>query len=192
MLQNFLPENGIVRYSGKIIPKETADHYLKKLLDTIEWRNDETIIFGKRIITKREVAWYGDSEFSYTYSGITKEALKWTKELLELKKLIEEKTNSTYNSCLLNLYHNGNESMGWHSDDEKTLLHGAKIASLSFGAERKFSFKHKQNKETISLILEHGSLLTMEGETQTYWSHSLPKSAKVVLPRVSLTFRTMR
>jgi alkylated DNA repair dioxygenase AlkB len=104
---------------------------------------------------------------------------------------VEGKTGGTYNSCLLNLYHNGDEGMAWHSDDEKTLGENSAIASFSFGAERKFSFKHKQTKETVSMMLEHGSLLVMKGTTQTHWLHCLPKSKRITTPRVNLTFRTM-
>ncbi len=188
---NFLPKDGIVNYYGKPLTRAKADHYLEKLLTTIAWKNDEAVIFGRHIITKRKVAWYGDDNYSYNYSKITRHALKWTKELLELKKLVEGKTGGTYNSCLLNLYHNGDEGMAWHSDDEKTLGENSAIASFSFGAERKFSFKHKQTKETVSMMLEHGSLLVMKGTTQTHWLHCLPKSKRITTPRVNLTFRTM-
>ncbi|MGC1927444.1 MAG: alpha-ketoglutarate-dependent dioxygenase AlkB [Candidatus Nitrosopolaris sp.] len=105
--------------------------------------------------------------------------------------MVEKLTETKFNSCLLNLYHNGSEGIAWHSDDEKSLEKNSTIASLSLGAERKFSFKHKQTKQTISLVLEHGSLLIMEDATQTYWLHSLPKSKKITGPRINLTFRTM-
>jgi alkylated DNA repair dioxygenase AlkB len=104
---------------------------------------------------------------------------------------VEEYAEIKFNSCLLNLYHDGNEGMGWHSDDEKSIEKNSTIASLSFGAERKFSFKHKQTKQTISLVLEHGSLLMMKDATQTNWLHSLPKSEKVIGSRINLTFRKM-
>ncbi|HEX6430877.1 MAG TPA: alpha-ketoglutarate-dependent dioxygenase AlkB [Niastella sp.] len=188
---NFLPKDGIVNYYGKPLTRTQADYYLEKLLTTIAWKNDEAVIFGRHIITKRKVAWYGNENYSYNYSKITRHALKWTKELLELKTLVEGKTGGTYNSCLLNLYHNGDEGMAWHSDDEKTLGENSAIASFSFGAERKFSFKHKQTKETVTMMLEHGSLLVMKGTTQTHWLHCLPKSKRITTPRVNLTFRTM-
>ena len=171
--------------------KQNAQYYLDKLLNEIEWKNDEAIIFGRHIITKRKVAWYADTNYEYTYSNRTKFALQWTKELLELKKLVDEITGTTFNSCLLNLYHNGDEGMAWHSDDEKTLEEDSPIASLSFGAERKFMLKHKKTKDTLSLMLEPGSLLVMKGATQTNWLHSLPKSKKIKHPRVNLTFRIM-
>ena len=189
--KNWLPEDGTVNYYGKLLNKNEADFYLNKLLETIEWRNDEAIIFGKKIITKRKVAWYGEKPFEYTYSNITKYALSWTKELLELKTIIEKETGETFNSCLLNLYHNGEEGMAWHSDGETDLKKDGAIGSLSFGAERKFSFKHKQTDNKVELILEHGSLLVMKGTTQKHWLHRLPPTKKVMRPRVNLTFRTI-
>ncbi|MES2554672.1 MAG: alpha-ketoglutarate-dependent dioxygenase AlkB [Bacteroidota bacterium] len=190
-VENKLPKDGTVLYFGSCMSAQEADHYLERLLNTIEWKNDEAVIFGKHIITKRKVAWYGDDFYSYTYSNTTKTALLWTPELLELKQLVEAKTGSTYNSCLLNLYHDGSEGMAWHSDDEKMLNRNGSIASLSFGAERKFAFKHKQDQQMVSLVLEHGSLLEMKDETQTHWMHRLPPTTLVKRPRVNLTFRQM-
>jgi alkylated DNA repair dioxygenase AlkB len=190
-LTNILPYDGEVNYYGRVLNQQAANHYLDILLNDIAWKNDEAIIFGKHIITKRKVAWYGDQNYNYAYSGTTRQALDWTKELLELKKLVEGITGTIFNSCLLNLYHTGDEGMAWHSDDEKTLGKDSTIASLSFGAERKFSLKHRTTKEGTSLLLAPGSLLVMKGTTQTYWLHSLPKTKKVTTPRVNLTFRTM-
>jgi alkylated DNA repair dioxygenase AlkB len=188
---NVLIQDGTVNYYGKIMSSEVANQYFDSLMQNIRWKKDEVIIFGKHITTKRKVAWYGDSEYLYTYSSATKKALAWTKDLGELKQLVERYAETKFNSCLLNLYHNGNECMGWHSDDEKPLGKNNTIASLSFGAERKFSFKHKQSKQTVSLILEHGSLLVMKGATQSNWLHSLPKSKNITQPRINLTFRTI-
>lgn len=189
--QNLLPYEGVVNYYGRILNQAQADYFLHELLHHITWKNDEAVIFGRHIITRRKVAWYGDKEFSYTYSNITRQALAWTGDLKKLKTIVEELTGTVFNSCLLNLYHNGDESMAWHSDDEKSLGKDSAIASFSFGEERRFSFRHKKSKETISLLLEHGSLLVMKGSTQTNWLHSLPKSKKITGPRINLTFRTM-
>lgn len=189
--RNLLPADGTVNYFGPLMSVQEANYYLQSLLENIDWKNDEAVIFGKRIITKRKVAWYGEKPFKYTYSNTTKSALPWTDELLVLKKLVEDKTGETFNSCLLNLYHNGAEGMAWHSDGEKDLKKDGAISSLSFGAERKFSFKHKHNKETVSLVLQHGSLLVMKDSTQTYWLHRLPTTKKIILPRINLTFRSI-
>ena len=190
-LINLLPEDGTSYYFGRVLKPQEAAIYYNTLVSTIQWKNDEAVIFGKHIITKRKAAWYGDSEFSYTYSNTTKIALPWTKELLELKRIAVEKTGATYNSCLLNLYHNGDEGMAWHSDDEKSMEKNSSIASFSFGAERKFAFKHKLNKKVVSLLLENGSLLVMKDATQTNWLHRLPPTKKVSRPRINLTFRTV-
>ena len=188
---NLLPCNGHVNYFGKILSDEEILHYFNELNNTIAWKNDEVIIFGKLIKTNRKVAWYASSNFEYTYSNISKKALPFTPALLNLKQIIEQKTGEIYNACLLNLYQNGSEGMGWHSDDEKELEPLASIASLSLGADRKFSLKHKINKQTISVILENGSLLEMKNETQLFWKHALPKTTKVLGPRINLTFRKM-
>ena len=188
---NLLPYDGMVYYFEKLMNQQSAKNYFDILLDTIQWKNDEALIFGKHIITKRKVAWYGDDNFSYTYSKITRHALPWTKALLELKQLSEHITGASFNSCLLNLYHSGAEGMGWHSDDEKALNHHSPIASLSFGAERKFSFKHKRTEQKVDVLLEAGSLLLMKDATQTNWLHRLPPTKKVLKPRVNLTFRKM-
>ena len=190
-ITNLLPFDGTVLYYRTALSVDEANHYFNELYNTIEWKHDEIKLFGKHIITKRKVAWYGNKAFDYTYSNTTKKALPWTEELLLLKKIVEEKTESSYNSCLLNLYHDGNEGMAWHSDDENSLQQHAAIASLSFGAERKFCFKHKHSKNTLSIKLEHGSLLLMKDVTQTFWYHALPKSTKVKGARINLTFRTM-
>lgn len=189
--RNLLPADGIVNYYGKLFSTKEANHYLEKLLTGIEWKNDEAVIFGKLITTKRKVAWYADEAFEYTYSNITKTALPWTEELAKLKMITEQRTGEMFNSCLLNLYHSGEEGMAWHSDGEKDLKKNGAIGSLSFGAERKFAFKHKQTKETISLVLEHGSLLVMKDSTQSHWLHRLPPTTKTAKPRVNLTFRTI-
>lgn len=188
---NLLPHDGIVNYYGKIFDAAAAQAYYNALLTGIDWQPDEAIIFGKKIITKRKVAWYGDKPFSYTYSKVTKQALPWTDTLLALKQAAEQHSGEQYNSCLLNLYHNGSEGMAWHSDGEKDLKKDGAIGSLSFGAERKFAFKHKQSGETVSVLLEHGSLLVMKGRTQTHWLHRLPPSTRIGTPRINLTFRTI-
>lgn len=189
--ENLLPKDGTVNYYGKILNQEEADAFYHQLLEDIEWKNDEAVIFGKKILTKRKVAWYGDENYEYTYSNSTKKAIPWTPELLKLKALAEEKTGEEFNSCLLNLYHNGEEGMAYHSDGEKDLKKNGAIASLSFGAERKFSFKHKFTKEKVELLLEHGSLLVMKDQTQSFWLHRLPPTKKIHTPRINLTFRTI-
>ncbi|WP_207387330.1 alpha-ketoglutarate-dependent dioxygenase AlkB family protein [Legionella rowbothamii] len=190
-LHNLLPYEGTVHYYGPIMTQQIADDFYDVLMQTIEWKNDEAIIYGKKIITKRKVAWYADQPFSYTYSKITKTAQPWLPILHKLKIIVEKESGETYNSCLLNLYHDGNEGMAWHSDAEKDLKQNGAIGSLSFGAERKFSFKHKKTHEIVSKILQHGSLLVMKDSTQSNWLHRLPPTKITCMPRINLTFRTI-
>ena len=186
---NLLPFDGEVSYTPALLSTSEAQHFLNALVHEIAWQQDSIRIFGKTHITKRKVAWYGDRAFVYRYSNTEKVALPWTPTLLQLKQLVEQETGFVFNSCLLNLYHDGTEGMSWHADDEKPLGEQPTIASLSLGAARKFSFKHKSTKQSVSILLENGSLLLMRGETQANWLHALPKMAKVKGMRVNLTFR---
>lgn len=188
---NHLPYDGTVQYYGKVIQEMVADDYFEKLMQNIAWENDQAIILGRQITTKRKVAWYGDQGYEYTYSNVNRYALPWAVELLELRQRVQQLTGEHFNSCLLNLYHTGEEGMAWHSDDETDLKKNGAIASLSFGAERKFAFKHKQSKEKVELYLEHGSLLVMKDTTQSHWLHRLPPTKKVTTARINLTFRTI-
>ncbi len=189
--QNLLPCDGTVFYYGNVMSQKDADQYFSTLFTTIDWQNDRSVIFGKEVITKRKVAWYGDKPFNYTYSKVTKTALPWTPALKSLKNIAQEETGETYNSCLLNLYHDGSEGMSWHCDSEKELKKHGAIASISLGAQRKFAFKHKRTKETIVQFLAHGSLLVMKNDTQSHWLHRLPTMKAVTTARINLTFRTI-
>ena len=189
--QNLLPFEGEVFLRQNVLNIAEIDFFYHTLLNANFWKQDELIIFGKRITTSRKVAWFGDFNYKYSYSKIIKKARLWTPELQSLKKLIELKTEESFNSCLLNLYHNGSEGMSWHSDNEKELGENPIIASLSLGAARKFSLKHKFKNYKVDIILESGDLLLMKGETQTKWLHCLPKTKKVTTPRINLTFRNI-
>jgi alkylated DNA repair dioxygenase AlkB len=155
---NILPQDGIALYYEKIVNDDEVKQLYDALLNNIHWENERVVMFGKEIVTKRKVAFFSDPSISYRYTSKTKIGLPWTTTLLTIKNTIESITNESYNACLLNLYHNGEESMGWHSDNEKEIIANSSIASLSIGASRKFSFKHKVTKETISIQLENGSL----------------------------------
>jgi alkylated DNA repair dioxygenase AlkB len=138
----------------------------------------------------RLTAWYGDPGSVYTYSNIEMQPEPWSNLLKSMKDTISEFCKVEFNSVLLNLYRDGDDSMGWHSDDEKELGLKPVIASLSFGGERVFRFRHKSKKDLkYSVNLCHGSLLIMKGETQEFWQHSLPKTKKKVPSRINLTFR---
>ncbi len=191
VFNSILPYDGAVDYYGSIMSELVASRYFEALLNDIEWKADQALIFGKLITTKRAVAWYADKPFSYTYSKITKTALLWNEILLDLKQIVESKCGETFNSCLLNLYHDESEGMAWHSDGEKDLKKEGAIASLSFGSVRKFSFKHKKEGTKIDIVLPHGSLLVMKGSTQENWLHRLPPTKIKKGPRINLTFRTI-
>lgn len=188
---NLLPRDGVVNYHGPVISSGEAQRYFNLLRREVPWRSDEVVVFGKRHITARKVAWYGDKGLDYRYSGSTKTPLPWTPDLLELKALAGELSGAFFNSCLLNLYHSGAEGMGWHSDDEASLEREVPIVCISLGAERNFRFRHKQLPLKAEISLEAGSLLVMRGETQRHWQHGIPKMMRVCEPRISLTFRRM-
>ncbi len=190
-ISNIINKDGQAIYFGSILNDEYKLSYFNDLLNNIEWRNEVVVMFGKEITTKRKVAFYADQGIEYTYSKQTKKGIIWNKALINIKQAIENYTKANYNACLLNLYHDGTEGMGWHSDDEKEIVPNSSIASLSLGADRKFSFKHKTSKETFSILLENGSLLEMRGPIQNNWWHALPKSSKINTPRINLTFRQM-
>lgn len=190
--QNILPCFGEAFYYGPVLTTKEADTYFTVLKDQLHWEQEQIRIAGKTIQMERMVAWYGDEAYPYSYSGATKIALPWTEELLALKRLAEASCHENYNSCLLNYYPNGNSGMGWHSDNENSIVPNSSIASISLGAARKFSFKQKSDKNSISLVLENGSLIEMKGTSQNHWLHSLPKSKKITEPRINLTFRRMK
>ena len=189
--ENLLPKDGIAIYHGVIFGEKEATQISKELLDTIPWKQDEVVMFGKKIITKRKVAWYADAGITYTYAGVKKSGLQWTEPLLKIKQKVEAITGATYNACLLNLYHEGEEGMGWHRDNEKEIVAESSIASVSLGAARKFAFKHATTNERIDIELENGSLLDMKGAIQHHWYHSLPKTTRIKQLRINLTFRLM-
>ncbi|WP_397390024.1 alpha-ketoglutarate-dependent dioxygenase AlkB family protein [Polynucleobacter sp.] len=181
--------DGQAEYLNSFLDVDAADSLFKNLLGSLAWESDQIQMFGKFLTTARKVAWVGDPGCLYTYSGIQKTPQGWTHELLQIKHKLEQVTGHIFNSCLLNLYHNGAEGMGWHSDNEKELDSTTPIASISLGARRKFAFRHKQNKTTTSVFLDHGSLLIMHPPIQEHWHRSLLKTKAAIDPRINLTFR---
>lgn len=169
---------------------EEANKLHQQLIETLDWEAKAIKIFGKEVMQPRLMAWYGEPDAVYTYSGTTFCAKPFTPALLQIKHDIEVFSNGSFNSVLANLYRNGQDSMGWHSDDEPELGLNPFIASVSFGEERVFKLRHRKDKGLkLDLPLPHGSLLVMGGTMQHYWQHSLPKSAKLLKPRINLTFR---
>lgn len=184
--------NGEYIHIPNFYSKIEADFFLDKLLDSIEWKQESMNMYGRQIPFPRLTSWYGDNEKPYSFSGITLQPHSWSKELLKIKIKIENKVKTEFNSVLLNRYRSGNDSISWHTDAEKELGKNPIIASVNFGAERKFQLKHIDTKERIDIILKHGSLLIMKGELQHFWKHQIPKTKKEVKERINLTFRTIK
>lgn len=167
-----------------------CDSYYSALMTGVAWQQKPIMIYGKSVLQPRLVAWYGDADAIYKYSGVSHEPLPWMPVLAELRTQICEHAEIELNSVLCNLYRDGKDSMGWHADNEPELGVHPNIASLSFGASRRFLMQHKKNKSfTWECVLEDGDLLLMQGATQTYYRHSVPKTAKQIGPRINLTFR---
>ena len=187
-----LPD-GELDYIPGFIPAAEADRLWAELLDRIDWQEKTITLFGRPVRSPRLSAWYGDAGARYRYSGLTLEPLPWLEPLNALRVQIETNLGQAFNSVLANLYRDGNDSMGWHSDNEPELGPQPLIASLSFGAERRFLLRHRRKSVApVSMNLEHGSLLVMQGDTQHYWRHSIPKTRLPVGARINLTFRTIQ
>lgn len=184
--------NGEYIYFPNFYNEATADKYFKRLIEDIKWKQESMKMYGKEIPFPRLTAWYGDNEKPYSFSGITLQPHSWSPGLLKVKNDIEPKANVVFNSVLLNRYRDGSDSISWHTDAEKELGQNPVIASVNFGAERKFQLKHKETEERIDIVLQHGSLLIMQGELQHYWKHQIPKTKKPLGERVNLTFRVIK
>ena len=193
------PGKVIISKDGEVIlyenffDVEESNQLFQELYSDIKWRQETIKMFGKCNPIPRLSAWYGDEGKSYIYSGIEHHPEPWNPALLIIKSKIEKVSQVRFNSVLLNLYRHGKDRMSWHSDDEPELGKNPVIGSVSFGATRRFYLKHKKEKERkVAIDLAHGSLLLMRGETQHYWQHQITKTAKVVSPRINLTFRIVK
>lgn len=184
-------ENGEYLFFPDFFSKSESDLFLQKLKDEIEWKQESMNMYGKQVDFPRLTAWYGNNDKPYSFSGITLQPKIWTKELLEIKGKIEPLSNVQFNSVLLNRYRSGNDSISWHTDAEKELGQNPVIASVNFGATRKFQLRHIKTKEKVEIELTHGSLLIMQGELQHFWQHQVPKTSKIVNERINLTFRVI-
>ena len=185
--RNLLPFDGKVLLLRDIMAPDDADRTFERLQTTIVWQQEIAKIHGKEIPVPRLTAWYG--EVAYRYSGVYHPAAPFPSVVSPLRNLAEELAGSTFNTVLLNQYRDGRDSVSWHADDEDVLGENPVIASLTFGAERRFHLRHKKTGERISIDLPHNSALIMSGETQQCWVHQLPKTARQVGPRINLTFR---
>jgi alkylated DNA repair dioxygenase AlkB len=185
-----LPNAEVIFYPRLFQPPESTQ-LLTDLLNQIEWKQEPIRIFGKSVLQPRLTAYYGTK--AYTYSGVKMEPLPWNKPLLQIKEKIEPLVDIAFNGVLLNLYRDGQDYIGWHSDDEKDLAKGAVIGSLSLGETRRFIFRRRDDHQNkIELSLSDGDFLIMGGETQKFWQHHVPKSAKSTQPRINLTFRVIK
>jgi len=187
---NLLPERGeALLYPGFFAGPE-AEILFRRLEKEVPWRQEAIRIFGRSVNQPRLISWFADPGAAYGYSGIRLEAAAWTPLLLEIKARVEEAAGTTFNGLLLNYYRGGQDSMGWHRDNEPELGPHPVIASVSFGAPRRFLLRRVgQKDQKVEVSLGEGSLLLMRGESQTAWEHSVPKTAKAFGPRVNLTFR---
>ncbi len=185
-------KNAELLYQPSFFEKIESDRIFKKLLETIEWKQDKIRMYGKELPLPRLSAWYGDNNKPYTYSGITLNPLPWTDELLQIKEKIEAQAKVKFSSVLLNRYRNGQDYVGWHTDAERELGNNPVIGSVNFGATRKFQLRRiDDHKEKYELELKHGTLLLMRGETQHYWQHQVPKTSTNIGERLNLTFRVI-
>lgn len=182
-----------VTYYPNFFNLEEANHYFKILLNTLEWQQDDITIFGKTHKQPRLTALYASNNNTYSYSNITMKPLKFIPTLELIKTKVETKTKQQFTTCLCNLYRDGQDSNGWHADNEKELGQNPIIASISFGADRLFKLKHRTDKSLKhDIILQHGSLLIMQGTTQQHWLHQIPKTKKDIGKRINLTFRVIK
>ncbi|WP_328824532.1 alpha-ketoglutarate-dependent dioxygenase AlkB family protein [Thalassotalea algicola] len=181
--------NAHLNFEPNFLSSSQARQLFDTLQSSLNWRQDEIYVYGRAVAIPRLQAWYGDSGQEYQYSGLKMTAMPWTKELVDIKAKIEAVTGCQFNSCLANLYRDGSDTVGWHSDDEPELGAQPVIASLSLGETRNFQLKHKTLKEKLTIPLNSGSLLVMAGETQHAWQHCLPRTKRLKSPRINLTFR---
>jgi len=187
-----LPESDITYYPS-FLSHEKANYYFEVLKNNVPWQLDDITIFGKTFAQPRLTALYANNHRPYSYSNITMYPHVFNDELLQIKSSIEEIIPSEFTSCLLNLYRDGKDSNGWHSDDEKELGKNPIIASISLGQERFFHLRYKKDKTLKKkLLLEHGSLLLMKGQTQHHWQHQIAKTSRKVEERINLTFRVIK
>lgn len=184
--------NGVLQYFPAFFGQVESDDFFKKLRTDVEWKQESMNMYGRQVNFPRLTAWYGDLDKPYSFSGIKLNPILWSNTLLSIKGKIEEKANTHFNSVLLNLYRNGNDSISWHTDAEKELGLNPIIGSVNFGATRTFQLRHIKTKEKIEIELTHGSLLIMEGELQHFWQHQVPKTKHTVGERINLTFRVIK
>ena len=179
----------IFDYRPNIIEKKDCEHYLKMFIETVPWVQTYQFMYGKRVITPRLSAWYGNKDIDYP-NGPAFPSQAWTPELLAIKATVEAISGIAFNSVLLNFYRDQNDSVAWHSDRDGVPGRNKYVASVSFGEGRIFDLRYKQNlRKVFSVLLENGSYLLMKDEFQDKWQHRVAKSKLCMGPRINLTFR---
>ncbi|TLU61696.1 alpha-ketoglutarate-dependent dioxygenase AlkB [Thalassotalea litorea] len=178
-------------YLPQCFSEKQARELYSKLAMELRWRQEKIAMFGKQVLIPRMQAWHGNPESFYRYSGLDLIPQAWTPALLQVRQQLDTIAGTDFNAVLGNWYRDGQDSMGWHSDDEKALGRYPVIASASFGQERRFCLRHKSSGEKQTILLRSGSLILMFGSLQENWQHSLPKSAKPMQGRINLTYRTI-
>jgi len=184
-----LNREGEIDYHEDFLGAAEASSLFYALEVAMDWHDEFIRIAGRPIRVPRAVAWHGDDDAIYRYSGVRHEPRPWTTDLLAIKSRLETFCKQRFNSVLGNRYADGQDGMGWHADDERELGAEPFIASLSLGAERRFDIRHNASREILHLTLAHGSLLTMSGSFQSHWQHRIPKQTAIAMPRINLTFR---
>lgn len=186
-----LPDADIL-YFPDFLSKDKADIYFQHFKNDVPWQQDDIKVFGKVYAQPRLTALYGNNGKPYSYSNITMQPHAFSEDLFAIKSQIETKTDAVFTTCLLNRYRHGKDSNGWHADNEKELGRNPVIASITLGQERYFHLKHRTDKNLKKkLLLEHGSLLLMQGATQHHWLHQIPKTARPIGERINLTYRVI-
>lgn len=181
--------DGQYQYLPHFYDRARANQLFETLRDEIEWKQESMFMYGRQVLFPRLTAWYGDNDKPYSFSGITLTPHSWTDALQQIREDVEQLGNTRFNSVLLNRYRDGNDSISWHTDAEKELGRNPVIASVNFGAERTFQLRHIKTGERIDILLQHGSVLTMQGTLQHFWQHQVPKTKKPLTDRINLTFR---
>lgn len=190
--ENLLPVDGEAYYLPHFFTQADAAKFLSLLLENVPWKQEPIRMFGKQVMQPRLTAYYGDPDLAYTYSGITMQPQSWIEPLSTIREKVEAVAGTRFTAALLNQYRHGSDSMGWHRDNERSLGTNPVIASVSFGAVRKFSLRHYTNKKLLrSIHLGNGSLLLMKGATQHHWEHQLPKTSAATGLRINITFRVV-
>ena len=188
-----LPDSDITLYEN-LFTIEESNRLYESLFNTIKWQQDQSYFYGKKRKIPRLTAWYGNLKNDYSYSGIIMKPHPWNTDLLFIKQKIEKITKVEFTNCLLNKYRTGQDSVGWHQDNEKELGHNPIIGSVSFGETRPFQLKHlnRTDIKKVDVFLTHGSFLLMKGSTQHFWEHQIPKTSQYIKPRINLTFRMIK